>query len=304
MAEFHLAPNGAASSVLVAPVPASPGAPLITHEQLQGLYDLMLQYQLADAALEQIFRRKKWPAQLLPQLQHPAVSAGLFSNLRDGDIVGASSYAFTANLATEASLSSALRGVIAQAKSAKPARKAIRLQPAEQLAAVTGAALTQQINGDNIVIAFPAGESWHNDKSSASVLRWAGEKHLPILYVTFARNLPGPGQSQSSLGLPQIAVDANDVVAVYRVAQECFYRARTGVGPTWIQCVVSQKSDRSEPLYVMQKFLEARKLFQAARKTATAKAWREQWKQAWHAASVASHEPPSTLPIRTFDGGN
>jgi hypothetical protein len=291
MSELHLAPNGAAVS------PAA--APLISHEQLQRLYDLMLHCQLADTALRQIFLRKKWSVQNLPQLDHPAGCAGLFSHLRAGDLVAASSYAFAANLATHAPLVSTLRSAIARAKSAKPSRKPANLNPAEQLAAVAGAALAQTHTADrNIVVAFPAKESWQKEKSSATVLRWSAERHLPILYVTFARDLPKPGHSQSAFGLPQIAVDANDVVAVYRVAQECILRARTGVGPSWIQCVIS---DSGEPLAVMQKFLEARKLFEPSRKKSATQAWREQWKQSWQAASLAPQEPLQPLPIVSFD---
>ena len=303
MAELPLAlkvaPNGAAVTPLVPPAQA----PLISHQQLQRLYELMLQYQLADSALQQAFRRKKWDVKDLPQLQFPAVCAGLFKNLREGDNVGATSYAFAANLAADLPLPDALQNVTAIAETEKPSRRSTRLHQAEQLAAVTGAALAHAGQADsNVVIAFPPTESWHKDKSSASVLRWAGEQHLPVVYVTFARDLPRPGHSQSAFGLPQISVDANDVVAVYRVAQECVHRARTGIGPSWIQCVAPAGS--ISPLAVMQKFLEARKLFDPSRKAAATKLWREHWKQSWQAALEQPREHRQPPPIVSFDASN
>lgn len=61
--------------------------------------------------------------------------------------------------------------------------------------------------------------------------------HLPIVLMTFGRALPQPGAPQKRLDIPEISVAAEDAVAVYRVAEESFWRARTGVGPTWIRCV-------------------------------------------------------------------
>jgi acetoin:2,6-dichlorophenolindophenol oxidoreductase subunit alpha len=300
MAELHVAPNGA----VAAPSVAAPAyAPLISHQRLQELYDLMLRYGLADTALRQAFVRKRWSAQHLPALGYPAVCAGLFANLDTGDSIAAPGFALAANLAAGADLTSELRNVIGRAtQGGKSSRKAKPLHASQQLAAVAGFALAQQTQREErVVLAFPAREFSLSDKPSAAVLRWSAERHLPILFVTFARSLPKPGQSQSSFGLPQIAVDANDVVAVYRVAQECVHRARTGIGPTWIQCVTPGKADEAEPLAVMQKFLQARGLFDPARKAATTKAWREGWKQAWQSALRPEEKRSQAPPIRSFD---
>jgi len=37
-------------------------------------------------------------------------------------------------------------------------------------------------------------------------------------------------------GIPGITVDGNDIVAVWRVTQESIHRARSGAGPTLIEC--------------------------------------------------------------------
>jgi TPP-dependent pyruvate/acetoin dehydrogenase alpha subunit len=277
---------------------------LISHEQLGQLYELMLLYRIADAALRREFQRKKWDMRQLPSLEHPAVCAGLFAHLRAGDCVAASRYGFAANLAAGGALPAVLRAVMTDSRRATSPRGHRKLPPDAEIAVAAGAAFAQQLaKTGSVVAAFPSHESWLKHKGPADVLRWAGEKHLPMLFVTYSHKLPEPGQSQSSYGVPRMAVDAHDVVAVYRVAQECVHRARTGVGPSWIQCVLPGISARLGPLELMQGFLEARGLFEPARKRDSAKAWRARWKESWQAALRPVLEPAASLPVSWFDAG-
>ena len=83
--------------------------------------------------------------------------------------------------------------------------------------------------------------------------------------------------------LPRMYVDANDVVAVYRVAQEAIARARRGQGPTLIECKTYRWYGHSEidpakyrdpeeverwkakdPIAGMEKYLTGKGLFTAA----------------------------------------
>lgn len=76
-------------------------------------------------------------------------------------------------------------------------------------------------------------------------LTFAREKELPVLFVI----LPvAPAKSSSSkigglsalairCGVPGINVDADDAVALYRVAQESIGHARIGGGPALMECV-------------------------------------------------------------------
>ena len=70
--------------------------------------------------------------------------------------------------------------------------------------------------------------------------------------------------------LPAITVDANDVVAVYRVANEAISRARLGRGPTLIDCQPFLRNGKSEkrngrdaadPVQNMEHYLRAKGLF-------------------------------------------
>lgn len=57
---------------------------------------------------------------------------------------------------------------------------------------------------------------------------------LPLLFVQDERVTT---QGEKSNGMPAVPVDADDVVALYRVAHESVARARSGGGPTEIACV-------------------------------------------------------------------
>jgi TPP-dependent pyruvate/acetoin dehydrogenase alpha subunit len=80
-------------------------------------------------------------------------------------------------------------------------------------------------------------------------LAFAAQHELPIVFVVLppprtARNLPkAPARLNPVIAIalrnhvPGIIVDANDPVALYRVAQESIGRARSGGGPALIECV-------------------------------------------------------------------
>ena len=76
-------------------------------------------------------------------------------------------------------------------------------------------------------------------------LTFAREKQLPVLFVILP-SMPRKGSSAKAAGLsalailcgvPGIAVDADDAVALYRVAQESIGHARIGGGPALMECV-------------------------------------------------------------------
>ncbi len=71
---------------------------------------------------------------------------------------------------------------------------------------------------------------------------------LPVLFVC-ENNLYAMGTSQSRVmtlenvadraaayGIPGVVVDGNDVIAVYEAAREAVERARSGKGPTLMEC--------------------------------------------------------------------
>jgi TPP-dependent pyruvate/acetoin dehydrogenase alpha subunit len=119
---------------------------------------------------------------------------------------------------------------------------------AAQLNIGTGVALAlKKKKKDDVVIAFSGDGStslgfWHEAVNFAAV------QNLPIVYVIqhngWAESVSTSLQTKvidlsekaKAYGMPGITVDGNDAVAVYRVATEAINRARTGGGPTLIEC--------------------------------------------------------------------
>jgi len=80
-------------------------------------------------------------------------------------------------------------------------------------------------------------------------------------------------------GIPGITVDGNDLVAVWRVTQESIHRARSGAGPTLIECrtwrwhaeadrassngaTSTKQSWQHDPLHHMEHYMKKRNLWQ------------------------------------------
>src|SRR5580765_2023587 len=107
---------------------------------------------------------------------------------------------------------------------------------------------------DNVAVAF-FGDGAVNNGAFHEGLNMAAIWKLPVLFVCennqFATEVPfryAAGNASVALrgaayGLPGVEVDGNDVSAVYRAADEAVGRARSGGGPTLIEC----KTYRTRP---------------------------------------------------------
>ena len=105
-----------------------------------------------------------------------------------------------------------------------------------------------------VAVAF-FGDGAVNNGAFHEGLNMAGIWKLPVLFVcennqfatevpfAYAAGHPSVAQRGASYGMPGIEVDGNDVAAVWRVAQEAVERARSGGGPTLIEC----KTYRTRP---------------------------------------------------------
>lgn len=111
-----------------------------------------------------------------------------------------------------------------------------------------GAGLAIRYRGTDQVAACFFGDGSTNQGTFHEALNLASVWKLPVIFVC-ENNHFGISMSQSkhqaiqdiadraaSYGFPGIAVDGNDVMAVYEVAKEAVDRARKGRGPTLIEC--------------------------------------------------------------------
>jgi len=100
---------------------------------------------------------------------------------------------------------------------------------------------------DQVVVCF-FGDGASNQGTFHEAINMASIWNLPVLFVC-ENNLYAMGTHQTRVmaieniadraaayGIPGVAVDGNDVLAVYEAAHEAVDRARKGEGPTLIEC--------------------------------------------------------------------
>jgi pyruvate dehydrogenase E1 component alpha subunit len=251
---------------------ASPGEgefSLIPHHKLLDLYAAMLKCRAIAARLPIAIRRRRTGSSLICE----AVSAGIIINLTASDAISPAPSDLTPCALKGVSPKTLLRwwpnqsgripARFAQAHVIPPsASTAARLEAAVRLASHIRSA-----NDGSVVVFFAAPDAPTGRRSSAnpaapalsrqllqSFLRHAAQQRLPILFVwqcnRDSEDLPAIAQQ---CGVPGMAVDSNDVVAVYRVASEALAHARRGSGPSlidsrsWRPDGSSPKKDRRPP---------------------------------------------------------
>jgi len=110
-----------------------------------------------------------------------------------------------------------------------------------------GAAISARVRGTDGVAVALFGDGAVNHGAFHEGLNFAGVQRAPVVFVC-ENNLyatatplksatlnPEVATKAAAYGIPGIAVDGNDVVAVWQVAKEAIERARRGEGPTLIE---------------------------------------------------------------------
>ncbi len=291
------------------PGDASPSSP----DVLRTLYSVMLKTRLLEEQVLSLLRAGRIPGTSVPLLGGEATEVGACIALQPDD-----SFATThPKLATHVVSDTPLQRVFAQLfnfekdyLAAHPSAEPTALKVVPQTVTIAGqfniaagiALASRQLEKSNVVVALAddglaALGFWHE------AARMAARNRLPIVFVVencaqSHTNGTGAVKSDEDLrdraeayGFPGITVDGNDVVAVFRVTQESIHRARSGAGPTLIECRTwrwhaeadGNSSDRSskllkarkdhDPLLHMEHYMKKRSL----------------WKQSWKDSLVAKY---------------
>ena len=111
-----------------------------------------------------------------------------------------------------------------------------------------GAGLSIKLRGTDNVVACFFGDGASNQGTFHEAINMAAIWKLPVIFVC-ENNVYAMGTRQSTVmlveniadraiayGIPGVAVDGNNVLTVYEAAQKAVERARTGQGPTLIEC--------------------------------------------------------------------
>ncbi len=259
--------------------PAQPangsGSPSSNLDMLRRMYSAMLKCRMMGE------RAQDGNAGLAYDLAsgHEAIVIGASIDLKPGDTIAASQRNFAAHVAvgmslkyllkkSGANISDESRASLLSCRLALPGPISSAAFLADPFNLGTGLALSHKLEKKtNVVVAF-----WDEDaaslEASHEALKFAGIHKLPIIYVTRSAGLDDPGLRKHSAleefsflakdyGFPSILVDGNDVVAVWRAAQESIHRARNGSGPTLIECQ-TEPANFKDPLTHMQHYMSRR----------------------------------------------
>ena len=113
------------------------------------------------------------------------------------------------------------------------------------------------LNTDKVGVAF-FGDGASNNGAFHEGLNLAAIYQLPTVFVcennqfateiaiTYATRNPNISTKAASYGMPGVCVDGNDVLAVYDAAHEAVARARSGGGPTLIECTTYRTRAHAE----------------------------------------------------------
>lgn len=121
-----------------------------------------------------------------------------------------------------------------------------------------GIGLTYKLEGrDNVVIAY-FGEGAANTGDVHEAMNFAGVNKLPVVFICenniYAYSVPieksmaieDVADRAEGYGFDGIAINGNDVLAVYQATQGAIARARAGDGPTLIECKTYRWRGHSE----------------------------------------------------------
>jgi len=258
------------SPATAAPVTSSSnGASPSNGESLRKLYALLLRCRRME---EKISQSPGLAEKYDFVVGHEAVAVGAAADLVDGDTISTSRRNVAALAAAGITSRELLSGCEACGCHATGLLSFSSLSEGP-FHTGTGIALAHKLAKQRHVVVAIGGEDAGSLEAVRDAMKLAGSGKLPIIYVVrngvgedggYAPHLKPVSLLARDGGFPGVIVDGQDVVAVWRVAQESIHRARNGGGPTLIDCRMDAARD---PLAHMEHYLRKRNLWDEA--------WRE-----------------------------
>ena len=243
----------------------------IPEQTLLGLYENLLRTRILDERLRKLFRQGRYAGTYFSAVGQEATTVCTSYGLRDDDIIAPSHREIGAAVTKGIPLTAIIAQVYARINSPDKGKthpchygwkpKGV-ITPSSTLASQTiigtGCAMAFKMQKkDNIVVAYfgegaTARGGWHE------ALNYAGIHRLPIVYICqnnlWAESVPAHlsaaitffSDRAKAYGFPGITIDGNDMVEVYNTFKEAEARARSGNGPTLIECMTYRWYGHSE----------------------------------------------------------
>ncbi|MGH9521092.1 MAG: thiamine pyrophosphate-dependent enzyme [Terriglobales bacterium] len=236
-----------------------PQQAIVDNETLRRLYEIVLGCRTAA-------ERKRDPA-----VEGATAQAAATIELKSDDAIATSRESVAVELVRGVSLRAALAKIETPVNGSAPKLIARAGAGASQLSVAAGVALAQKFDGRNGIVVALTDAATMSPGAAYDALNYASANKLPMIVVldnmASAAGVPAPDFTTiaQAHGVPGLLVDRDDAVAVYRVAREAINRARTGRGPSLIECRGFESSE--SPLRHLEGYLAKHGL------------WTERWKR-------------------------
>ena len=230
------------------------------HNLAMNLYTVMYRTRRFKEEVFEFYNRDIVHGLVHLYIGEEAVSTGVCAALEDKDFIGSSCHEHGYLVARGADMNRMMAEIMSK-KTGSPKGKgnAIHIMALEkgilgaegivgsEIPVATGAAYASKLHGsDEVTVAFFEDYA-SNEGTFHESINKAAAWDLPLVYV-IETNLYGismgvhrpsreqPLSRRTDYGIPGITVDGNDVLAVYEAARSAVERARSGNGPTIVEC--------------------------------------------------------------------
>ncbi len=243
----------------------------LTKDQLLGLYRQMLEIRRAEEQLARLHQSGQIPGACHTYIGEEAIATGVCAQLRETDTVMSTHRGHGHALAKGVPPRELIAELLGKVTGCSHGRGgSMHLFKPEvgmlgtsgivgpSILMATGAGYSALLQGsDRVSVAF-FGDGAVGNRAFHEGLNLATIWDLPVIFVcennlyatevpfrTVTRQ-PSVAARAASYGLPGVEVDGNDVLAVHRAASEAVVRARTGGGPTLLECKTYRTRPHSE----------------------------------------------------------
>lgn len=228
-----------------------PQEPIVNRDALRRLYEIVLTCRTV--------------AQSTPGMTGTTAHAAATIELTHEDAISSSRESMAVDLVRTASIPAA----VAPANGSAPRLISRTGAGTSHLSVAAGVALSQQLEARAAVVVALTDTASMSPGAAYDALNYAAANKLPMVIVVdnmaTGAQVPEFTTIAQAHGVPGFVVDGEDAVAVYRVAREAINRARTGRGPSLIECRGFESAEA--PLRHLETYLEKHGL------------WTPEWKR-------------------------
>jgi pyruvate dehydrogenase E1 component alpha subunit len=233
----------------------------LTKEKLAEMYLKMIQIRCFEEKVFELYGQNLVPGTIHLYAGEEAVAVGVCSNLKTSDYITSTHRGHGHCIAKGAELKQTMAEILGK-KTGYCKGKGGSMHIADfkvgmlgatavvgaGLPIAVGAGLSIKLRKTDQVVACFFGEGASNQGTFHESINLASAWSLPVIFVC-ENNLYAMGTRQSRImnieniadraaayGIPGMTVDGNDVLAVHEASQDAVNRARSGAGPTLIEC--------------------------------------------------------------------